>query len=993
MANILEQGDSELVQLDYSDLLQIILQTLTEHNIFQLSENRDRLLIDIDTVASQVAILPVQNPLTSINGVRSASVNFTPGFRETFPRQIREIRDILTNLLTSTLGENRSIEEFITSLITPLTAFDRKSDKLGLSFDFNRESPYLQKQKLTLETNRPGSASLLKFHKLEISVQNISQFQQQLQQGLANHIDTIVESETEREDFLDALDRIVADERSDFYRLQRIVDTETLGKLKKEAKIRYLEYIRDNIDPVDIRRIYLEDLIRRLRLIETYINQDRPDSYFDVKYGEAIVNYKELFSHAEVLDALPIIPIVTGNLGESTDQQQGERKFVFGLKLKFGNRVEARGGEPAFDYYINILNPDSKEHQEKWQTDSGFATKVLKVVFLYFFIFASRCNPIDENYSVNSELEYNPIQAFDTFVLPILKADNEENKKGLFRRILQGFDIYSVKTKINSLKELLKSFVDKQAILPTRTYPIQIAVRKGILENDPNRMFQGIFFKEELAVNPKECLRYISINESYIDENALCQMPASIKIEDIRYFYTEERQQFTMEFDIQSINALPVMWIPETCMKIYKYQFSKNKLILFRYNNRRLDEKGGYPSNQAFVYRFTYSLLAFICLKILLDNAENSLFIPMVRLHQGTTQNPSLSEKFMAHLSKVLCHLINEKHQASSQGFRIHNPNSFKIRNGLSSLYSVLPKKFRFSKASDTPKVEKLIIIIVSSLETDARTGSRNRTNRIFNLIGEVVSITRQNDGAIRVEILKTFADNYRHQRLYRNPPVLIDTVNNLYRHGYRHFLYIAQAPYTSNLNITRSEEDDRLYFMSPQLIENLKEGKSDIKIYPVFFDKYYVRKAKSFKSSSFYIQDTTQLTNLAEDPKQQAVVFFNLFNGLTVGKGDDRFYNGVISYTTLLNIYPGVLDDQYIRQNLINDDSILKNDLLQYLTLFHFSRFEKDSSISLKLDPYENMIGEEAFSKLSVFNHMNGRIDFNSLAFLTRVNSVLNAQ
>ena len=123
----------------------------------------------------------------------------------------------------------------------------------------------------------------------------------------------------------------------------------------------------------------------------------------------------------------------------------------------------------------------------------------------------------------------------------------------------------------------------------------------------------------------------------------------------------------------------------------------------------------------------------------------------------------------------------------------------------------------------------------------------------------------------------------------------------------------------------------------------------------------------------------------------EKAIVFFNLFNGITVGKGDDRFYNGVISYSTLLNIFPGVLDDKDIRIGLINDDSSIKNDLLQYLTLFHFSRFEKTSDISLKIDPYENIIGEESFSKLSVFNHGRGEIGFNSLAFLTEVKKALN--
>ncbi len=994
MVNSLEQGDSELVSVDYSDLLENILQTLRGQNPFRIAENGQRLAIDIDAVASHVASLPIQNPLSSPNGVRSATINFAPGFRDNFPNKIREIRDCLTQLLESSLGSNPSIEEFVTGLVTPLESFQGNPTGLGLTYTFNRPSPNLQKQKLCLDSNRPGSASLLKFHKLTIKVREIDRFPEYLKKGLENHIDRQItfDSESDREELHDTIQEKIDYEYSDFNRLKRIVDTETLGKLKKEAKIRYLEYLRDNIDNKDsVGFIYLQDLIRRLRLIEDFINQERPDDYYEVNYAGAKINYKDVFSRSEVLDSLPIIPIVTGNLGESTDTNEGERQFIFGLKMKFGNPVETHKGLEVFEYNLNLLDPDSDEHRQELERKPNFGAKVLKLALLYFFVFASRSNPEAPDYNPYSELEYDPISNFDSKVINVLRGSEESEKRKLFLKLLEGFNKFKVRVKINVLRDLLRGFIKNQTILPTRTYPIQISVRRGILETDENRILNDIFFREVVQRNPKECLRYISIAEAHVDRNAVCQLPASITIEDIRYFSTEERQEFRMEYDIRGVNTLPVMWVPESCTNAYKNHFMRDrKLLLFRYNNRRLEENG-FNSNQGFLYRFTISLLAYICLKILLDAAKKRLFVPMVRLHEGTHQKPAPSEKFMAHLSKTLCHLLNEKHRCNSQGFRVQDANTFKVKNGLSSLYSVLPKKFRFTDTSDTPTLDKLAIIIVSSLESDARTGNRKRENRISNLVGEAIGITRQQDGAIRLYIIKTFSDNYSNRRLYEDPPILIDTVNNLYEQGYRHFLYVAQAPFTSNLNITQSEDDDSLYFMSPKLINNLKRNRDDIQIYPVFFDKYYVRKAVEPKATSFYIQDTKELLNVAKDSTQQAVVFFNLFNGISVGKGDDRFYNGVISYSTLLNIYPGILDDKYIRSGLIDDDSMLKNDILQYLTLFHFSRFEKTSDISLKLDPYENIIGEESFSKLSVFNHIRGEVGFNSLAFLSEVKKALN--
>jgi hypothetical protein len=166
-----------------------------------------------------------------------------------------------------------------------------------------------------------------------------------------------------------------------------------------------------------------------------------------------------------------------------------------------------------------------------------------------------------------------------------------------------------------------------------------------------------------------------------------------------------------------------------------------------------------------------------------------------------------------------------------------------------------------------------------------------------------------------------------------------------------------------------------------------------------MFFDKYYAVKLedkdkdKGIEPSSLYIQDTVELTNLLEDPSKKSVVFFNLFNGMKVGKDEERYYRGVISYATLLNIYQGILDDEDIHKGLIFDGS-LKDDILQYLTLFHFSRYQKaDKKIHIKLDPYENLIGDKSVGKLSLLNHIRGKGEFNSLAFLTLVRTVLNAK
>ena len=263
-------------------------------------------------------------------------------------------------------------------------------------------------------------------------------------------------------------------------------------------------------------------------------------------------------------------------------------------------------------------------------------------------------------------------------------------------------------------------------------------------------------------------------------------------------------------------------------------------------------------------------------------------------------------------------------------------------------------------------------------------------------MIGEVIKLDRKNDGSILVYTSKTISEHYNSRQLHSEPDVLVREVERLDRDGYKHILYIAKSPYSKTLNLTATESDDNLYFMSPSVIRNLKGNREDLKIYPVFFDKYYVVSLQQIGRKSLYIQDAEELTNIVNDPTKQIAVFFNLFNGIQVGKKEDRYYNGVISYSTLLNVYEQkLLDTNDIYAGLIDNDRDrgLKNEILQLLTLFHFSRYEADSKdIQLKLDPYQNIIGDKSIGALSIFPHIKPKVEFNCLAFLNEVNDALNA-
>jgi len=1003
--NILELGDNQLPPLDYSSLLGEILSVLgKEKNPFKFSDRRERLQIDVDRIAFAVATAGVENPLALKSGAKIATVNFSS--KENFADRIRQIRDRLGQLLRDAAGVN--VEEAIADLLTDLSTFNGSSPALGFTYPFSTEYPGLQKHRLSIQSDSRGSESLLKFHKLTITVGGIDSFGKQLQASLSNYIQSQFADveEDDLEELNETLTESIENKKSDLYELRRIMDTESLGKLKREAKIRYLEFIRDNIDSNERDRVYLEDLIRRLRLLEDYINdRDKDDEYYRVSYEGTFVNFRDMFARAEVFDSLPIIPSIAGDLGETTDEERGERQFTFGMKLKFGGEVHIKEGSPTvLDYHLSQIASNSsekmQEHRSRLEdttTGGWFKERVLRIAFLYSFILGSNLDPNAANYDPRSELSYDPRQVCDR-IREVLRTENESSKRELFNRIVIDLGRKNVKVKIEKLRKLLKNFLKRDRIWEKQSVPLQIGVKRGILERSQDIIIgEKRFFKLVWERNGKNALKYIAVKERHVDSSYLCHLPVTIAFEDLRYFQTSDLQIFSMGYDIVERKTLPVMMTPAlqepSCKKTYERDFKQYNLIFVPYKHERLQNEffSGGESHKAFLYRVTFSLLLYICLWWLLELVEPEIFVPIVRLHLGSAQDSSQAEVFMRSLSKILAHLLSDKHQSNSQGFNVtRSPEKFRVNNALSSLYSVLPKVFQFSDYQ--PQLEKLAIIVVSSKESDA---SWRGDRKLSTLVGEAIGIEKLGNASIRLEPLYSFCTNDEHQRMFQRPVAIVDAVAKLYSQGFRHFLYIAKTPYSSTLNLTQKDEDDSLFFMSRPVMQALKEGRNDIKIYPVFYDKYYVVAPKKTQMS-MYVQDTRDLTNLVADSSKQVVVFYNLFNGIKVGKEDDRFYNGVISYATLLgDFYEGVLDDQDINMGLIYDSNgnSLKTDILQYLTLFHFSRYEKSGKISLKLDPYENIIGDDGVGALSIVPHSTQKVEFNLLAFLTEARRALNVK
>lgn len=1035
MSSHLREEDDYLTKVNYIPLLNLVIKELQQSNPFAFSSDSNRLKIDVDSIAYNIAISPkISLPATLQKDDRTVSINFSEECEQTFPDKLRLIRDKLQELLIQKSPENTKLLDLFKKFLTPLTDW-KKSENQGFYYPFSNVTG-IDKNRLILENEekKPPSQSKLKLHKLTIKVSNIKNFEQELKEGLKRNFE-INFSDLDDDtycDLEDSLNRFINyepyrknNEKSQIEKLIDLIKNETVARLKREAKIKYLEYISENIDSKKHPEvIYLQDLIRRLRLLEEYLNDEtKSDSDYEVNYEGETVNYREFFARGESYDSLPIIPIVEGYLGEDSNPIEGEKTFTFALKLKLNGSVKNQGekGETtsSFQYQLNFLNPDSKQHEnfiKEGETHKGIR-KILTWALLYTFIFASRQKVKSDNYQIDEELTYNPREFWEGKVEKILRGSDDDKKKEIFKTIFKGINTINAEIKVKKLEALLKTFLEYSSLIAPKSYSLQIGVRQEILEDREEKINRDLnFFKEE--IHPKKSLKYLGIGKANVNDDYLCHLPVKFYIEDIRYYTTDDRQTLDCEYDIDNINALPIIFLPLTdnkARKLYEDSFKQDKLILLTYNHQRLSHIGiqetssipndkiifKYPdSPKAFVYRFAFSLLTYLAMEVILEYIEEKIFIPIMRLHIKDSELPYNEEHFFRNYSKILAHFLRQKHLVNSQGFQIKKNDkgeTWRRKNSLNSLYSLLPKKFTITNSSFPyqPQLDKLALIIISSREAD---GHKKGGKRIANLYGEVVTIVNDNQGVI-VRNDNTFFGNDEKEMMYENPLTLIKEIDRLYKEGFRHFLYIAKSPYSSNLNVTHDEKD--LYFMSKTVLKNLKGNREDIRIYPIFFDKYFVVRLGSDKNTatSLYIQDTAELSQLFNDESQKSVVFFNLFNGKIVGNKDksnsEKNYRGVMSYSTLLNTYQEILDNQDIMKALIDDkeENSLKDDILHYLTLFHFSRYEKHETqgknFIFKLNPYENIIGDSSIGKKSLWQ-FNQKTEFNSLAFLTEVKRAL---
>jgi hypothetical protein len=1053
----------------YDDLLKDVarrikmISTITDPKKSILWIKDDSFGFDIDRIADHVAqqyATSTKFPFEDLDGVSYATTHmndllamktFSDLVRDQIVRPLQEqIQKVLQSTTTTTQTD---LSAYATQLLTPLAQFQGNTSA-GLTYQLGT-SQLIRKQRLHMQPQKPDASPWLKAHKVTLTVRNMHTINQQLIENIMALVEKHPQCDEEDvEDVKDALTEEDKQEKSQLNQLNHILLEESVARIQRDLKIRYLRYLvpgiqewikslraergtdawKRGLKPETIALLeqkqaryakgygLLIRLIERMQDLNVYFKQANNDiPYYDITFQGEKFNYRDICLRSETLDILPIIPEFDGFLGEMTDLVQQTKTFVSGVKLKLNGEVHAHGGRgrPVLLYYADLLDPTSKEYKERQSQARflrSFQEKVLRTAILYYFVFKNM-----------EQKDFQAGKSFEADILTALKAGDDEKTNQAFKRLQTELRSSKVQENLAIMRELLIDFLVEAKVGPVRHEDsLVLCLDRKILSRNVNQMVtNNIFFREPFdEKNGRSALKYVFIQEDVLDTEVVCKLPLTAVFEPIYYFPAEQQDDtFHMTHETEGIQVLPIFLAPVDAPQDqpdrlytdqYKGAYKDIKRIAFYYRHRPQIHS---DSARAFVYRFTYTLLSYVCVRVLTDSLSltdpRQLFCPLICLHaepeDTEEQNGRCNdETFMHGLAKMLAHMIAEDYSSGSQGFYLEtiNEKGFKLKNALYSLYSALPHTFRQTAGQSmaspplpsAQRLDKLAILVVSSRKSDENRKDKKYFKSV--IYGKVVGIERRLDNSIRLATLSTFSEVQDNQNMYTQPVALLEQVKQCHQLGYQHILYVAKAPYSSTLNISKGDPQD-LFFMNKDVIQAMRAIAPSLRVYPVFCDKYYVinrkipasaRKKPTLKAESLYIDDVAELGTLAKDPSKRSLVFFNLFSGIRVKP--NSVYNGVMSYSTLVNVYENdPAYDRYIWSDVLGETvpGTVKADLLDFITLLHFVRYEKAGEQGFKLDPYTDIIGDDSVGKLAVFPHMKEKKSFNALAFLTTIRAVIN--
>ncbi len=740
-----------------------------------------------------------------------------------------------------------------------------------------------------------------------------------------------------------------------------LINNESLARIKRTGAYLYMDYILSNYkDKKNYAYRIAVNYVKRFEQLDAYLNKltTLPESKSLVYIGANSYNICDILSDGQAFNALPFIGQADGVLLE--DKSPDIKTFKIALRMKLNGAVQTANFNSSLEYQLNMIN-DSQNGD----------VKRLRAFFLLMFMLTSLDND-----------NYDPALMWDK-LNDRIKKDGPNGFNANVARFVDHCNKKNIHKTAADMKKIFTFCIKQKASgVEKQSYVRNLVLYDGILDDDLDS--DSSLFKQ-VEYN-KHYLKYIAVTEEHSPLNLL-SIPISLEIYS-KSLYEKGSQEYTqLKYDTTDLKVLPVVLYPD-----FKGGEDLWKTLGSTYHIRipYSPWSDDVQSEKGFIYTIVYVTLVYVALnkllKGILDLNPKNLYIAISRMHSTKQQakGPEVGE-YIRDIGKMLEHMLCNHYRAMSQGFVFDRPGAqYAYPNAMSSMYSRLPKKFVQSISFE---LDKMAIIVVTSRTCD---NTFDIDTQINLLVGEVILFYKDRAGNAVCDSWKTFEDYYWIDDLYSSPVILADIVTELYELGFLKILYVAKAPYSNTINITNRTEN--MYFMNADVIEMMMTNKRGLMVYPLYYERFTAVDYKSSKSleEALYVSSTQDINkNL---PAVAGVL--NLYSGRMVGREThSKHYRSVILYSTLCNIYNNPQFNRAVEHGLI-DDTPLKKGIMEFIILLHYTRYEANSKISIKINPYARLMGDEGVATRSVLKfemkkeHFNMR--FNCLAYLTAIKKVL---
>jgi len=681
--NTLGESSDHRAPVDYHLLLQEVKKNVEKVTGSLLQATSSRVTFDIDSIAYHVASHYPKNPLFFEPRKDNLFVSTYMAdllAKTAFTDDILQLRMSLYTRFQAALSPDSSGKSsdpipFLRKLFTPIQDFAQEKkltregrDPQGLRYGKLNDNFTLKKQRLHLRGRKTEQEPCLKGHKLTIQVDRLKDFATQITNGIVTFLQSQpVCTPEEVEQVQQELQRRSLKKDSDLSRLSEALVRHSLARIQRSAQIHYLHYLQKGLQdwhaPTQTLPLpWLRTLTSRLEQLEKYIAAHE-DAFYNVSYQQHSFNLRDLLTRADAFDTLPVITVIDGLLGEQSQSEREQKTFTFGVKLKLNGPVQVHngGGKSVFEYYSALLNPTSDLYQQRereTQTSprerQRFLEKVLKVALLYLFAFTHLDNA-----------DFDPGTDADE-LLALFRGDDEQKKLDKLAQLYKTL-VGCKKRYLDPLRDMLAAFLHNQKIgLPRYDEALILSLHNTIMADLDSIVTRYDFFQEDWMRNDgKDILKYVSVDENGASSESLCRFPVALTFETIYYdLAPQPAENFTMSYQIERLLVLPILFAPfeKTVLDQRVEPFIPARAIVLNYRQRH------FPNDalQTFVYRCVYILLAYLFLKVLLDESipqeqRRRTFLPIVCMHtkpEAIEASQLDQESFLHNFTKILSHML-----------------------------------------------------------------------------------------------------------------------------------------------------------------------------------------------------------------------------------------------------------------------------------------------------------------------------------------------